>query len=152
MVVLRGGSYPQSAPWTLSPEDGGSAAAPVVYRAAMGEVLTDDAYARTHLLGARLADGLTDIVQARRLPWTVHRFWPRSGYTFAPAMPRTAAEAVADLEVPLRRLIRVYLANRGVWEAIVGAGPTCSVAADETDVDQYLGAFDDLLAELAEHT
>ena len=33
------------------------------------------------------------------------------------------------LDVPLRRLIRVYLANRGVWEAIIGAGPTCAVPA-----------------------
>ena len=34
--------------------------------------------------------------------------------------------------------MRVYLANRGVWEAIVGAGPTCSVAATDDDVDAYL--------------
>lgn len=38
VVVLRGGSYAQSAPWTLTSEDGGSAAAPVVYKAAPGEV------------------------------------------------------------------------------------------------------------------
>jgi hypothetical protein len=50
--------------------------------------------------------------------------------------------------VPLRQLMRVYLANRGVWEAIVGAGPTCSVAVDDDDVDRYLAAFADLVAEL----
>ncbi len=38
VVELLGGSYPLSAPWTFTPEDGGSAAAPVVYRAAPGEV------------------------------------------------------------------------------------------------------------------
>ncbi len=38
VVELRGGVYAQSAPWTFAPEDGGSAAAPVVYRAAAGEV------------------------------------------------------------------------------------------------------------------
>jgi len=51
--------------------------------------------------------------------------------------------------VPLRRLMRVYLANRGVWEAIVGAGPTCSVPATVDDVDTYLAAFGELLGELA---
>jgi glutamate-1-semialdehyde 2,1-aminomutase len=63
-------------------------------------------------------------------------------------MPRTASEALESLDVPLRRLMRVYLANRGVWEAIVGAGPTCSVAATDEDVDAYLAAFGELMAEL----
>jgi glutamate-1-semialdehyde 2,1-aminomutase len=50
--------------------------------------------------------------------------------------------------VPLRRLIRVYLANRGVWEAIIGAGPTCSVPATEGDVDAYVDAFGSLIEEV----
>jgi len=117
-------------------------------RATMSEVLTDDAYAHTQTLGSRLADGLTDLVASAGLPWTVHRFWPRSGLTFAPTMPRNAAESLASFEIPLRRLMRVYLANRGVWEAIVGAGPTCSVPATEEDVDLYLDAMSELLGEL----
>jgi glutamate-1-semialdehyde 2,1-aminomutase len=117
-------------------------------RAAMGEVLTDEAYAHTQRLGTRLADGLEEVVATAGLAWTTHRFWPRSGFSFSPALPRTAAEAMAALDVPLRRLVRVYLANRGVWDAIVGAGPTCSVAATDEDVDRYLAAFGDLVGEL----
>jgi glutamate-1-semialdehyde 2,1-aminomutase len=117
-------------------------------RAAMGEVLTDEAYAHTQRLGGRLSDGLAEVVAASGLRWTTHRFWPRSGMTCAPTMARTAAEAIVDLDVPLRRLARVYLANRGVWDAIVGAGPTCCVAATDEDVDAYLAAFTGLVAEL----
>jgi glutamate-1-semialdehyde aminotransferase len=117
-------------------------------RAAMAEVLTDDAYAHSQRLGSLLADGLSQVVARSGLPWTTHHFWPRSGLSFSPAMPRTAGEAIADLDVPLRRLLRVYLANRGVWDAIVGAGPTCSVAATEEDVDAYLASFADLVGEL----
>jgi glutamate-1-semialdehyde aminotransferase len=117
-------------------------------RATMSEVLTDDAYAHSQRLGARLADGLAQIVASSGLAWTTHRFWPRSGLSFSPAMPRSAAEAAARFDVPLRRLMRVYLANRGVWDAIVGAGPTCSVAADDEDVDAYLAAFGSLMSEL----
>ena len=117
-------------------------------RAAMGDVLTADAYARTHKLGAALADGIEALVEKAGLPWSVPRFWPRSGYTFAPTQPRTAKEASKSLDVELRRLIRVYLANRGVWEAIVGAGPTCSVAATPADVELYLAAFGELLSDL----
>jgi glutamate-1-semialdehyde 2,1-aminomutase len=117
-------------------------------RAAMGEVLTDDAYAHTHVLGARLADGLEKAIAEVGLPWTTHRFWPRSGVTFAPAMPRNYVEASATYDKELLVTARVYLANRGVWEAIVGAGPTCSVPATEEDVDRYVDAYASLVREL----
>jgi glutamate-1-semialdehyde aminotransferase len=117
-------------------------------RATMGEVLTAEAYAHSQRLGGRLADGLASIVAESGMAWTTHRFWPRSGLSFSPTMPRNAAEALASLDVPLRRLMRVYLANRGVWDAIVGAGPTCSVAATDEDVDLYLAAFRALMGEL----
>ena len=117
-------------------------------RATMGEVLTDQAYKHTHVLGARLADGIEKIVRDAGLPWTTHRFWPRSGVTFAPAMPRDALEAYAAKDVLLTLTTRVYLANRGVWEAIVGAGPTCSVPATQDDVDRYVLAYGSLILEL----
>jgi glutamate-1-semialdehyde 2,1-aminomutase len=117
-------------------------------RATMADVLTDDAYGRTNRLGIRLADGLDATVRGAGFPWSVHRFWPRSGLLFAPAPPRDAREARSSFDVPLRRAMRVYLANRGVWDAIVGAGPTCSVPATEDDVDRYLGAFGELVSEL----
>ena len=117
-------------------------------RATMGSVLTGDVYAYTHALGARLADGIEKAIGDSGLPWTTHRFWPRSGVTFAPAMPRNALEAYAAKDIPLTLLSRVYLANRGVWDAIVGAGPTCAVPATEEDVDRYLEAFGSLIAEL----
>jgi glutamate-1-semialdehyde 2,1-aminomutase len=117
-------------------------------RATLSTVLNDAAYEHTQVLGSRLADGLEGIVEGAGLPWTVHRFWPRSGLTFAPAMPRNAVEATENLDVELRRLMRIYLANRGVWDAIVGAGPTSSIAASAPDVDEYLVAFAALLEEL----
>jgi glutamate-1-semialdehyde 2,1-aminomutase len=117
-------------------------------RATMGEVLTHQAYAHTHVLGARLADGIEKVVRDAGLPWTTHRFWPRSGVTFAPEMPRNALEAYAAKDILLSLTTRVYLANRGVWEAIVGAGPTCSVPATEDDVDRYVLAYGSLILEL----
>jgi glutamate-1-semialdehyde 2,1-aminomutase len=117
-------------------------------RATMGEVLTDEAYANTHVLGARLADGIEKAIAEVGLPWTTHRFWPRSGVTYAPAMSRNATEAHATKDVELIVTARVYLANRGVWEAIVGAGPTCSVPATEEDVDRYVDAYASLVREL----
>jgi len=117
-------------------------------RATMGQVLTDEAYTHTHARGARLADGIEKIIRDAGLPWTTHRFWPRSGVTFAPAMPRNALEAYAAKDVLLTLTTRVFLANRGVWDAIVGAGPTCAVPATDEDVDRYLDAYGSLIREL----
>jgi glutamate-1-semialdehyde 2,1-aminomutase len=114
----------------------------------MAEVLTPEAYARTQLLGAQLADGLEAAVAAVGLPWSVHRFWPRSGLSFTPTPPTTGADAVRFLDADLRALMRVYLANRGVWDALVGAGPTCSVAATAGDVAVYVAVVGELLGEL----
>jgi len=60
-----------------------------------------------------------------------------------------ADEARACADDLLTRLIRVWLANRGVWEAIVGAGPVVPVPATDDDVDAYLVAWDELLQHLA---
>jgi glutamate-1-semialdehyde 2,1-aminomutase len=63
-------------------------------------------------------------------------------------MPRDAREAYASKDLELIVTFRVYLANRGVWEAIVGAGPTCPVPGTEADVDRYLDAYGSLVREL----
>ena len=117
-------------------------------RATLAEVLTEDAYEHTQKLGSRLADGIETAIASAALPWTTHRFWPRSGTTIAPQMPRDAAEGYESLDVPLRRAMRVYMANRGIWDAIVGAGPTCPVPATEDDVDRYVDAYGSFLREL----
>ena len=114
----------------------------------MLEVLTDDAYAHTQRLGARSRPGCARPSTGRGCPWTIHHLGPRAGYVFAPTPPRTAAEARPVADDLLTRLIRIWLANRGVWEAIVGAGPVVPVPAEDEDVDAYLAAFGSLLDEL----
>jgi hypothetical protein len=63
-------------------------------------------------------------------------------------MPHDAREGYASKDVELILTFRVYLANRGVWEAIVGAGPTCSVPATTDDVARYIDAYAGLVREL----
>lgn len=118
-------------------------------RAALGEVLTEDAYARTAALGERLADGIDAVARSSGLAWHAHRLYPRSGYAFGPSLPRTAAEVKRTFRRDVTDLRRVYFANRGVWEAIYSAGPCVGVAHDEADVDRYLDVLGDLAAELA---
>jgi len=126
----------------------GNALSMAAARATLGEVLTEEAYTRTAALGSRLAGGMESAVRTAGLPWYIHRFYPRSGYVFAPHPPRDAREAAASEDPLLVRLIRIWLANRGVWEAIVGAGPVVPVPGTEEDVDLYVGAFGELIDEI----
>jgi glutamate-1-semialdehyde 2,1-aminomutase len=117
-------------------------------KATMLEILTPEAYSHTQRLGLRLAEGMRAAISRVGLPWHIHHLACRSGYTFQPTPARNADEARACSDDLLTRLIRVWLANRGVWEAIVGAGPVCSVPASDVDVGAYLSAWNDLLTAL----
>ena len=127
----------------------GNALQMVAARAVLSEVLTDETYARTSGLGEKLATGMREAVAATGLPWYVHHLYPRAGYTFAPEPPRNAAEADAVEDHLMRRIIRIRFANRGVWEAIVGAGPVVPVPGTAEDVDTYVAVFGELLQAIA---
>ena len=114
-------------------------------KAALTQVLVPAAYAHAAALGTRLADGFENAIASSGLPWTVIRLGPRSGQWYGPE-PRTGAEAHALNDDMLTRLIRIWLANRGIWEALPGAGPTVPVPATSTDVSRYVEAYSDLLA------
>lgn len=119
-------------------------------RATMEEVLTPEAYAHTQALGARLVLGMRAAAERAGLDWYIHELGPRAGYVFAPVPARNASEARAVADDELARLIRVWLANRGIWEAIVGAGPTVPVPASVADVELYIEGFDGLLQALVQ--
>jgi glutamate-1-semialdehyde 2,1-aminomutase len=116
-------------------------------QAALTQVLVPSAYQHASALGSQLADGIESAIGSAGLPWTVIRLGPRSGQWYGPA-PRTGAEAYALTDGQLTRLVRIWLANRGVWEALPGAGPTVPVPATRADVNRYIEAYSDLLASL----
>jgi len=116
-------------------------------KAALTQVLVPGAYAHTTALGGRLGDGIEAAIGAAGLPWTVIRLGPRSGQWYGPR-PRTGAQAYGLTDDLLTRLIRIWLANRGVWEALPGAGPTVPVPATPADVDRYVTAYGELLTSL----
>jgi glutamate-1-semialdehyde 2,1-aminomutase len=116
-------------------------------KAALTEVLVADAYEHTDTLGAALADGIEAPVRGKRPALDGDPLRSPSGQRYGP-QPRTGAEAFSLLNEELTRLLRVWLANRGVWEALPGAGPTVPVPAAAADVDRYLQAYAELLEQL----
>jgi hypothetical protein len=65
-----------------------------------------------------------------------------------PAAPPTNRKGIDADDPDLRRLQRVYFANRGVWDMGWWCGPAISMQTTEADVDLYLAVFRLFLAEL----
>ncbi len=86
-------------------------------RAALTEVLTPEAFAGTAKLGEQLAGGLRARIERAGLPWSVNAHGSHAFYFFSPEPPRDARGARDTDDPDLRALIRLFLANRGVWES-----------------------------------
>jgi glutamate-1-semialdehyde 2,1-aminomutase len=115
-------------------------------RAALERVLTEEAYARTRALGTSLADGLEAAIEGAGLPWVVQRMYTRVAYVTSPTLPRNGAEARAADIAGFKDAQRVFMANRGVWDAGWWMGPSLSLAHTADDVDRYLEVFTDFLS------
>ena len=96
-----------------------------------------------------MADGLEAAIASAGMPWSVSRMGAHAYYGFTPTPARNGIEARDKDDPDLRALIRVWMANRGVWESGWWLGPTVSVAHTEPDVDDFVGAFGRFLAAVA---
>ena len=115
-------------------------------RAALEHVLTEEAYARTVALGGRLADGLETAIHRVGLPWAVQRLYTRAAYVTSPIPPRNGAEA-RDADIAgFKDAQRVFMANRGIWDAGWWMGPSLSLAHTADEVDRYLEVFGEFLS------
>ena len=115
-------------------------------RAALEDVLTQDAFEHARELGAKVANGLESAFGSVGLQWSVARMFSHCYYSFSPQPPRNAIESRAQDDPDLRALIRIFMANRGVWESGWWLGPTVSVAHSAQDVDRYVSVFSEFLA------
>jgi glutamate-1-semialdehyde 2,1-aminomutase len=114
-------------------------------RAGLEQVLTEDAQGEAERLGGRLADGLDAQIRGHGLPWRAHRLGARSGVCVEPELPRNGTEGARSIVPLLVDARSLFLANRGVWDAIPTAGPSVSTAHVAEDVDAYLAAHGEFL-------
>jgi glutamate-1-semialdehyde aminotransferase len=119
-------------------------------RSALTQVLTPEAFQRTATLGAMLAAGVRSAMSSHDLGWSVAHEGSHAYYAFTPQPPSDAASSRAADNPVLRALIRVFMANRGIWESGWWLGPTVSVAHIEADVDRYIEVFDDFLSAITQ--
>jgi len=127
----------------------GNALSLAAVRATLGEVLTEDAFARMLSLGERLAEGVSAAIAAAGMPWHVSRLGARAEYRFAPRPPRNGGESAAAGDEGLERFLHLYALNRGVLITPFHNMALVSPATGEADVDRHTEVFADALGELA---
>jgi glutamate-1-semialdehyde 2,1-aminomutase len=126
----------------------GSAIAIAAAKAALEQVLTRENYERVGRLGGVLAQGLEQVFRKHGLDWRAFHLGPRSGYCLKPHFPTTAAEAAESIDTEMIDARRAFMANRGVWDAVVSAGPQVSFAHVDADIARYIALADVFLAEI----
>jgi len=117
-------------------------------RATLERLATPQAYAAMHGAAQRLEAGLRAQIGRHALPWCVTRVGARCEFQFCPAPPRNGREARAAMDSELESAIHLYLLNRGFLVTPFHNMMLCAPATSADDVDAFLAAFGDCVAEL----
>jgi glutamate-1-semialdehyde 2,1-aminomutase len=117
-------------------------------RATLGEVLTEEAFARMIALGERFEAGVQDVIDRHGLPWHVTRIGCRVEYLFRSERPRTGSDAAAGGDPLLDRLAHLWALNRGILLTPFHNMALMCPATSEADVDLHAESFDALAAAL----
>jgi glutamate-1-semialdehyde 2,1-aminomutase len=127
----------------------GNALSLAAVRATLGEVLTEEAFARMLVLGERLAEGVAAAIAGAGVPWHVARLGARAEYRFAARAPRNGGESAAAGDEGLERFLHLHALNRGVLITPFHNMALVSPATAEADVDRHTEVFAEALGELA---
>jgi glutamate-1-semialdehyde 2,1-aminomutase len=118
-------------------------------RATLGEVLTEEAFARMIPLAERWTEGVEAGIQEAGLPWHVTRLGCRAEYLFGPDRPRNGAEAHEAGNFELERYMHLHALNRGILLTPFHNMALMSPATGGADVDRHTEVFREAALELA---
>ena len=117
-------------------------------RATLGEVLTEQAFARMIPLAERWTGGVADAIAESGLPWHVTRLGCRAEYLFGPEPPRNGTDAHAAGDFALERYMHLHALNRGILLTPFHNMALMSPATTEDDVDRHTEVFRDAVRAL----
>lgn len=117
-------------------------------RAGLAEVFTAQAHQRVDELGAQLQQGLQKLVDASGFGFTIDRWGGRCQWRLTAQAPVTGYDGYGSVNEAFADARKVFLMNRGIWDAIATSGPAMSFAATSEDVDAYRVASEEFLAAL----
>ena len=127
----------------------GNALSLAAARAALGEVLTREAFERMSTLRERFVAGVEAAFERHSVPWSVVSLGARAEYRFAAEPPRTGAESAAAADREVEEYLHLYLLNRGVLITPFHNMALMCPATTEEQVDRHTEAFTAAVEELA---
>jgi glutamate-1-semialdehyde 2,1-aminomutase len=119
----------------------GNALSVAAMRATLEQVLTDAAFGAMIELAGRYTAGVRDVIESRRLPWTVVQLGARAEYRFCPSAPCSGGESEAAANPQLDEYLHLYTVNRGVLLTPFHNMALMSPATTEADVDTHTEIF-----------
>ncbi len=127
----------------------GNALSLAAARAALGEVLTAEAFERMSALRERFVAGVEAALERHSVPWSIVSLGARAEYRFAAEPPRTGAESAAAADREVEEYLHLYLLNRGVLITPFHNMALMCPATTEEQVDRHTEAFTAAVEELA---
>jgi len=119
----------------------GNALSVAAMRAALGQVLTEAAFATMIRLADRYTAGVRGVIETRSLPWNIVQLGARAEYRFCPLPPRTGGESDAAADVQLDEYLHLYTVNRGVLLTPFHNMALMCPVTTEADVDTHTAIF-----------
>jgi len=127
----------------------GNALSIAATRATLEHVLTDAAFERMIGLADRFTAGVRNIIETRRLPWTITQLGARTEYRFCPQPPRSGGGSAAAADPELDEYLHLYTANRGVlmtpFHNMALMCPATTEAHVDTHTEGFAAATDELV-------
>jgi len=119
----------------------GNALSMAAARAALEQVLTEEAFAHATAVATRLREGVEDVIATRGLPWHIVQLGCRAEYRFAPEPARNGTEAAGQGDSQLERYLHLYALNRGVLITPFHNMALCSGVTPQTAADRHTEVF-----------
>ena len=127
----------------------GNALSLAAERAALGEVLTPEAFERMSTLRERFVAGVEAALERHSVPWSIVSLGARAEYRLAAEPPRTGAESAAAADREVEEYLHLYLLNRGVLITPFHNMALMCPATTEEQVDRHTEAFTAAVEEFA---
>jgi glutamate-1-semialdehyde 2,1-aminomutase len=134
-------------------EDGGSvggtlaanALSLAAARATLGNVLTDEAFARMVDLAERYVTTMRSVFAKRDLPWYMTNVGARAEYGFCPPFPQNGSQANAAANAELDEYLHLALLNRGFLQTPFHNMVLVGASTASEDVDRLIDALTDAI-------
>ncbi|HET7763147.1 MAG TPA: transaminase [Phycicoccus sp.] len=126
----------------------GNALSTAAMRATLGEVLTEEAFARMTDLATAFTAGVQATLEELDVPWSISQLGARAEYRFARPAPRSGEESAAAADEELDAYLHLATCNRGVLMTPFHNMALMCPETTRADVDRHTEVFREVVGAL----